>query len=140
MSASLIVAWLLMPACGAAIYLAMAPQPAPARSAAALGYGVLIGVFATAGATALLARTDTAHAFAHTAPWLAALGAAAAAHAWRRMRRRAHACAPMEKMEKWKIALFLAVPVALAWRGWLALDEVLLRPTYPWDAWDAWAV
>ena len=29
---------------------------------------------------------------------------------------------------------------SLLWRGSIIGSEVLLRPTYPWDAWDAWAV
>ena len=29
---------------------------------------------------------------------------------------------------------------SLAFRGWLMLREIWLRPTFPWDAWDAWAV
>jgi hypothetical protein len=38
-----------------------------------------------------------------------------------------------------RILLVIAM-ISLAWRSWIALREILLRPTFPWDAWDAWAV
>lgn len=136
---TLLFAWALPLACGVAAYCAVAPRE---RAAIVLGYSTVSGLLLAAAATALCARADTAHALAMTAPLLLAVLAGATALAW--WRRRASAprgtgSVPV-KMDKWTIVLLAGALLSLAWRSWLALREILLRPTYPWDAWDAWAV
>src|SRR5262249_2175913 len=94
----------------------------------------------TAAATALVARADTAHAWVHAAALLIGAGVAGAAVSYLRRRRGAPA-APDDARGTWWQELLVALALAsLVWRGSLIAGEVLLRPTYPWDAWDAWAV
>jgi len=142
MSAAFVLAWILPLVCGMAVYAAIDPRSAPGRRAAVFGYGLVLGLLLTAAATALCARADTTHAVRHTAPCLLLLALLAGATTWWRTRRavRAPLAAPPARVEKWKIVLGAAALLSLAWRSWLALREILLRPTYPWDAWDAWAV
>lgn len=106
--------------------------------AAALGNGLLLGWFLTAWLVSLLSSADTPHAFAHVAPWLGAIAVLAWAGAIALRRRQAWAVTP-PLPRAWRIAwwLFLAlIVVHLAVLG----SEALLRPTFPWDAWSAWAV
>jgi len=135
---SLVIAWVLCLAAGIALWLALNPRRGPGWCAAALGYGGVFGMLLAAGAAALAARADTAHALWRAGPLL--LGVAiAGALVWRRGRR-PESVYEEQNENKW-ISVLLGVAVAsLAWRGWTALREILLRPTYPWDAWDAWAV
>lgn len=142
MNRYMFLAWMLPFAAGFAAYAALEPKRGAGWTAAALGYGSVFGLLFTAAATTLFARSDTAHAFAHAAPWLASVALVLFAGAWRR----GHGSASpvwlphSRPLEKWKGALLAAAMVSLAWRGWIALREILLRPTFPWDAWDAWAV
>jgi hypothetical protein len=135
------MAWLLPLACGCALYRAAQPRTARGALAATFGYGLIGGMLLAGAACAFSARADTTHAWRLAAPWLIAFGAACALLAWLRARRMpAEASAPREPVQKW-----MSIPIAIAaagllWRAWLALREILLRPTYPWDAWDAWAV
>lgn len=139
MSAALCIAWLLPLAAGCGFWLALNPARGPGWFGAALGCGGALGLLLASAFTALFARADTAHAWTHAAPWLAGfafvcLGVAA----WRRQPRAA--VAPERKVKMWIIVLLLLALLSLGGRGWLALREILLRPTFPWDAWDAWAV
>ena len=141
MSGALLLAWLLPFASGVAAYCAVDARAAPGRSAALAGYGIVFGLLLASVASALRARANTAHALSAAAPALLLFALLAGSAAWWRIRRRdAVAPVPHAKLEKWKTVLIIAALLSLAWRGWLALREVLLRPTYPWDAWDAWAV
>jgi hypothetical protein len=107
----------------------------------AFGYGVVLGLLGAAAATALSARADTTHAWTHAAPWLALVAALPAAFAlYRQYRAPALTVVGGENVEYWKYAAIAAALASLFWRGSLVASEVLLRPTYPWDAWDAWAV
>jgi hypothetical protein len=62
--------------------------------------------------------------------------------AWRRGRGlpRRPAREHLQTIDKWKITFIAITTASLVWRGCIALREILLRPTFPWDAWDAWAV
>jgi hypothetical protein len=137
----LVVAWLLPLAAGCTVWLALVPRREPGWLAAAVGHGVVAGMLLAAAATSLFARADTAHAWLRAAPALAVLATIAAVVAWRRAR------APVpprlckvENANKWIRVLLAAALASLVFRGWLMLREVWLRPTFPWDAWDAWAV
>ena len=141
MSLAFVIAWLLPLAAGCAVWLALVPRRGPGWLAAALGHGIVAGMLLAAACTSLFARTDTAHAWLRAAPALAVLAAVAAVVAWRR------AFAPasprsykVENANKWIRALLATALASLVFRGWLMLREIWLRPTFPWDAWDAWAV
>ncbi len=141
MSLAFVVAWLLPLAAGCALWLALVPRREPGWLAAALGHGVVAGMLLAAAATSLFARADTVHAWLRAAPALAVAAVLAALVAWRRAR----APAPpqpykVENANKWIRVLLATALASLVLRGWLMLREVWLRPTFPWDAWDAWAV
>ena len=142
MSFALLFAWLLPCAAGVAVYAAFDARRAPGYWATAFGYGLVLGLVFAGATSDLFARADTSHAMGHA--WLPLLTfvVVAGVVAWRRRRVQtpAPAIAPSQKMEKWKIALFCTALASLAVRGFIAWREVLLRPTFPWDAWDAWAV
>ncbi len=141
MSTAYLSAWLLVLAVGMAIALALSTPRLPGRIAIVLGHGVVLGMLAAAAFTALAAQSDTAHAWLHAAPWLAVAAAAAAGiAAYRQYRAPAAAPEAGGNVEYWKYALVAVVLASLFWRGSIIASEVLLRPTYPWDAWDAWAV
>ena len=142
MSLALFVAWIIPLAAGCSVWLVANPARVPGWRAAAVGQGCVAGMLLCAAATALSARADTAHALAHAGPWLVVLTAAAAVVAWRRMRGRAPVRElPSAARPSRSLTLLLALALfSLAWRAVIALREILLRPTYPWDAWDAWAV
>jgi hypothetical protein len=142
MNLLMLAAWVLTLAAGTGAWLALQPVRVPGWRAAALGYGCVLGMLLAAGATALVARADTAHAFAHAGSWLLLFAGAAGAIAWSRMRQRLRGgfVYNASKDNKWWTLLLGLALASLAWRGAIALHEILLRPTYPWDAWDAWAV
>ncbi|MGH8042591.1 MAG: hypothetical protein ACREPN_11160 [Rudaea sp.] len=141
MNVALCIAWLLPLVAGVSLWLALNPVRRAGWLAAACGHGLVFGLLLAAAATAVFARADTAHAWLHAAPPLGILAAIAAVVAWWRMRGRASLpCTKVEKSPKWIIGLLALAMASLVWRGWLALREILLRPTFPWDAWDAWAV
>jgi hypothetical protein len=134
-------AWLLPFAAGCAVWLALVPRREPGWLASAAGHGVVAGMLLAAAATSLFARADTTHAWLRAALALAVLVMLAALVAWRRAR------VPVlpqsykvENANKWIRVLLATALASLVFRGWLMLREVWLRPTFPWDAWDAWAV
>lgn len=138
---SLLVAWLLPLVVGVALWLAIVPRRDSGWIAAALGYGGVFGMLLAAAAARAFARADTTHAWTHGAVPLAVLGVLGAVLAWRRLHdRRVAKTAKVENANKWVIALLASALASLAFRGWLMLREIWLRPTFPWDAWDAWAV
>ncbi len=139
---TLLFAWLLPWTAGFAVYCALDPRRGPGWMASAAGHGLVFGMLLAAAAADCFAREDTVHAVSHAWLPLALVALVAGAVAfWRRRgsgTQRAAAAPP--KMERWKVILVAAAVVSIAFRGYLALREILLRPTFPWDAWDAWAV
>lgn len=142
MSTALIASWLLPLAAGFACVLALSPPRREGRVIGSLGYGSVLGMLLVAAATAFTARADTAHAWVHAAPWLCGTIVVAAVAGWLRQRAsRAPASGTVdEKVDFWKNVVIAVLLASLVWRATLLAGEVLLRPTYPWDAWDAWAV
>lgn len=142
MSFALLFAWLLPIATGVAVYTAFDARRAAGYRAAALGYGIVLGLLFAGAASDLFARADTSHAMAHAWLPLTVFSLFAGVVAWRRSHSPMNVATvpPPQKMEKWKITLFCIALAALAVRGVIAWREILLRPTFPWDAWDAWAV
>jgi hypothetical protein len=121
--------------------LARGPARAPADLAAMIGGGWLIGVVIAAASARFAASADTAHAFAHAWPWLAAIGAVAWIGAVARLRGHPHGLfarpAPMRAALRavgWLLLISIATRLALL--GY----EASLRPVFPWDAWSAWAI
>ena len=108
----------------------------------ALGYGIVLGMLLGGAFVAMAAREDTRHAWSIAAPWLCGLAAAAAAIAILRQRRSpaTNAADSDEKVEYWRNTAIAVALASLLWRASILAGEVLLRPTYPWDAWNAWAV
>lgn len=138
---SIAIAWLLPFAAGIALWLAFAARRGPGWIAAAAGHGSIFGLLLAALATDCFARADTAHAWTRAALPLALFAVLAAFVAWRRMRRPAAVVVEnVENANKWITGLLAVAIASLVFRGWLMLREIWLRPTFPWDAWDAWAV
>ncbi len=106
--------------------------------AGAMGSGFLLGLFLAAGISSLIAADNTSNAFPRSAPWLTGIGliAWAAAIALRGRRERVNEIAPSTT---WRVIWWLLL-VAIAARLWVLGSEAVLRPTFPWDAWSAWAV
>lgn len=141
MSQAYLLAWVI--ACGAdsaCLFAATTPRT-PGRAGMALGYGSVAGMLLAAAFSALAGRADTAHAASAAAPWLAAIGVGAALIAMYRLRALGpRVPVPEENVDYWKNIIVALALASLVWRGSLLGSEVLLRPIYPWDAWDAWAV
>lgn len=141
MSLSYCLAWLLPWAAGTGICLAVnRGRRQPGDVAAAVGTGFLLGLFLAAALSNLLAMQNTSDAFARTAPWLAGIGLLAwvAVFAFRHPSRSPvlldSAGGPAGRV------LWCLLLVAILVRLDATLGEALLRPTFPWDAWSAWAV
>lgn len=138
------IGWLLPLAAGAAALLALSPRRFGGWVFMVLGYGIVLGVLLAAAVTSLTARADTQQAWKHAAPWLVVITVLLAFIAWFRFRRVAKTsitkgvAAGRPVWWKWVLAAFAIG--SLVTRAAIMLNEVLLRPTYPWDAWDAWAV
>jgi succinate dehydrogenase hydrophobic anchor subunit len=127
-------------AAGTALWRVVDTRRGPGASAAALGHGLVFGCLLAAAATAALARADTQHALRYAAPALGVLALVGGVVAWRRYPRAAIEPARQEHTAPWVRWLLAIAFASLACRGWLALREIWLRPIFPWDAWDAWAV
>jgi hypothetical protein len=151
MSASYLIAGLLPLLAGMVVYVAFSPQRAAGWRSAVLGHGSVFGLLLVSAATALGARSDTAHAWLHASPWLLGFTLIAGLVAWWRIRARAlrnplagivrdlpesdRSVTPL-----WQRVTLGVLLASLLWRALIALREIWLRPLYPWDAWTAWAV
>ena len=141
MSVQYVLAWLLPWISGCGICLALnRGRREPGDLAAAIGLGFVVGVFLAAALSCALASDDTARAFARAAPWLAGIGLLA----WTAVfvfRESAPAPVFLAKAEGigWRVFWCLLL-IAILMRLGVIASETLLRPTFPWDAWAAWAV
>jgi hypothetical protein len=141
MSVAFVLAWFLPWATGSGICLALnRGRRKPGDLAAALGMGFLLGIFLAAGLTSLLAPGNTAAAFERCAPWLAGIGLLAwiAVLVFRDPAQSPSLVASADGLG-WRLLWFLLL-LAIVMRLAVIGSEVLLRPTFPWDAWSAWAV
>jgi hypothetical protein len=140
MSLSYLLAWLLPWATGTGICLAInRGWRRPGDVAAALGTGFVLGVFLAAAIASVVAQDRTAQAFAASAPWLAGFGVLAWLAVVFFRERGAVSTSPVPLARAWRIVWCLLLAAILLRLHALA-SEALLRPTFPWDAWSAWAV
>ena len=138
---TLVFTWLLAWMAGIAFYCAFDPRRGTGldclRRRPRLVFGMLL-----AGAMAdFFARDDTAAcvssrvvAARHRRGARGGVGVLAQARDGFGIRRRA----AFGKVENY--TFIAAGLLSVVYRGYLASREILLRPTFPWDAWDAWAV
>lgn len=140
MSFSYLLAWTLPWLAGTGIWLLLnRGVRAPGDVAAALGSGFLLGVLLTGVLASLLAGNDTLHALATTAPWLAGIALLAWVGAF--ALRNGHRMGVSEERPKVALrVLWWVLLAAVVLRLGALGSEALLRPTFPWDAWSAWAV
>ncbi|HET9033919.1 MAG TPA: hypothetical protein VFN25_13575 [Dokdonella sp.] len=141
MSLGYCLAWLLPWVTGAGICLALnRGRRLPGDLAAAAGTGFLLGLFLAAVLGKLLALENTGATFARVAPWLAGIGilAWAAVFAFRHPSRSPSLLASADGFVG-RLLWFLLLAAILI-RLDAIVAEALLRPTFPWDAWSAWAV
>jgi hypothetical protein len=136
-----IAAWLLPALVGSGIWFALRDRPRGLGDIpAAIGAGWLIGLVVATLCARFAAVADTAHTFARTWPWCAAIGLVAWIVAIARMRRMPVGLPRSESASsngmRWVWWLLLIWIVA---RILLIGDEASLRPVFPWDAWSAWA-
>ncbi len=143
MTTAYLLTWFVAIAAGTLPMLGLSVSMRAGRTATVCGYGIVFGMLLAAAATALTARADTTQAWVQAAPWLVAFAVVAAAAAYWTQWRTPRVQPPPEVDDESVYWPRLAAIVALAsliWRGSILASEVLLRPTFPWDAWDAWAV
>ncbi len=100
------------------------------------GYGYLVGLFLTTLGLRLWSLCGIPLNFNGLAAALAGLTLAGAGLAWRQPARRRPATPAVGRAEPLIVALLLGL---LALRYGTILQEVVLRPLYPWDAWMNWA-
>jgi len=106
--------------------------------AAAAGAGFIVGLVVVALIASMIAGAETTRAFARVAPWLSAVGVLAWVAAFA-MRGRHELRIDTGWAPGWRLLWWLLVAGILLRLGMLG-SEALLRPTFPWDAWSAWAV
>jgi hypothetical protein len=141
MNLAFVLAWLLPWATGSGICLALnRGRRKPGDLAAALGMGFLLGIFLAAALASLLAVGNTTAAFTRCAPWLAGIGLLAwiAVFVFRDPTQSRQLFSGMGGAG-WRL-LWCLLLTAIVMRLAVIGSEVLLRPTFPWDAWSAWAV
>ncbi len=141
MSLNYVLAWLLPWVTGCGICLALnRGRREPGDLVAATGMGLLVGIFIAAALSCMLAAGNTVAAFSRAAPWLAGIGLLAwtAVFVFREPSR-TPALFAKAGSTGWRLfwgLLLLAILVRLS----VIASETLLHPTFPWDAWAAWAV
>ena len=141
MSLNYVLAWLLPWITGCGICLALnRGRRKPGDLVAAIGMGFLLGVFLAAALSRMFAAENTASAFSLGAPWLAGIGLLAwtAAFVFRDPSP-SHALIAKVDGIGWRLFWGLLLIAILIRLGVIA-SETLLHPTFPWDAWAAWAV
>ncbi|WP_440221808.1 hypothetical protein ACQQ2N_11965 [Dokdonella sp. MW10] len=139
MSLSYVLAWLLPWVTGTGICFAVTRGPRTWSDAvAAAGTGFIVGFVLVSLLGSWVAADDVTAAFTRTAPWLTGIGVLAWSAAVALRRRR---ILPLEGSlpTAWRVVWWLAAAAIVVRLGVLA-GEAWLRPTFPWDAWSAWAV
>ncbi|ANB19173.1 hypothetical protein [Dokdonella koreensis] len=145
MSLTYLAAWLLPWLAGSGLVFAvLRPSLRGADAATVAGYGYFVGLLIAAGLASVLARDDVVQTFARVAPWLGAIAVVAwGAGVWLRRHRPGRALSRPEHDApacRWLRLATAALLALIGWRIGLLAADVLLRPTFPWDAWAAWQV
>jgi hypothetical protein len=136
MTFAYVLAWLTPVLLGSAVVALLCGLPrTPAQWAYVLGCGFVLGALLCALAVAPLGRVAVARIVPTLAPILLPLALGAWVWVWLRPRASV-AAVPAEGGRLHP--LLWALLALLAVRVWLMMDEILLRPMYPWDAWAAW--
>lgn len=134
------IAWLLPLVAGSGVVIAVGGGGRkPGNPCATAGTGFLIGVFMAGILCSLTARENVQDAFADAAPWLAAIAILAWVAALGLRGKPWPVRSPVASGTGWRVLWWLLLLV-ICLRAKVLADEVLLRPTFPWDAWAAWAV
>ncbi len=136
----ILIAWLLPLLAGMGLWqIALGRAHGTAQWAGVVGYGYVVGMLLAGALTAALSSGDTQHALRHAGSVLALIAAIGWAWSWKFGT--AKATLPSHApLLSWHRLLFFLLIVLLLIRVFVLLDEVWLRPTFPWDAWAAWAV
>jgi len=128
------IAWITPLAFGSAIVALLQGRLRAGHALAqTAGYGFMLGALACSIGVALLGRIDVARVVPALAPALLALALGGWVWAWLR----ADTGGIAAQRSRIHPLLWLLL-VLLAARAALMIDEILLRPMYPWDAWAAW--
>lgn len=137
LACSVLLPWLL-----GTLIMCLLPWQRPRPVTLLLGHGYLVGLVATSLLIRAFSATNTALEFWPLAACLAAMSAAAAyliarfrpaTVQWRSSN------AQRSQAPAWAVAVVLLLCILLGLRFYFIAQEVLLRPLFPWDAWDSWA-
>ncbi len=134
------IAWLLPSLAGMGLWQLVFGRPRGAELwAGVIGYGYLIGLIFAAAFSAVFAYADTQHVLRHVGPPLVLLAAISWTWSWR-FQKKPVLLQTLEPQQTWQRIVFFLLLAILLLRAVVLIDEVWLRPTFPWDAWSAWAV
>jgi hypothetical protein len=129
------IAWITPLLLGTGVVAMLVGRPrTPTAYAGTLGDGFVLGALLCALAVAALGRIDVSRIVPALSPILLALGIAA----WTWALLRPHSTAVIPRDEGRLHPLLWILLALLAVHAALMMDEILLRPMYPWDAWAAW--
>jgi hypothetical protein len=136
----ILIAWLLPLLAGMGLWqMALGRARGPTQWAGVVGYGYLVGMLLAGALTAALCWGDTRHALRDAGPALAMIAVIGWAWSWKSGVTKA-ALPSYAPLRSWHRLMFFFLIALLLIRAFVLLDEVWLRPTFPWDAWAAWAV
>ena len=140
MTLSYLIAWILPLALGSGLWACACGIPRRGATwLAAIGGGFLLGNFTIALMVGVCHGAVIATLFGRLASVAALLAIAAWFAAWRWRRDVGQGALYVDvRLPKWGWLIGLLF-VLLAVRAVLMMDEILLRPLYPWDAWWAWS-
>jgi hypothetical protein len=137
--AILVLCWTSMLLAGMGLWQALVGAPRRfAQWASTVGYGYVLGAIMAGLLSACF--SDSAHVVVHAAPWLGAIAMLTWGWAYRKRRLVVQSAPLPVRLVGMRLLLCVVLLILLLARAWLIADEAWLRPTFPWDAWSAWAV
>lgn len=136
---SLLLPWLL-----GTLVISLTPSQRPRPVTLVLGHGYLIGLIVMSLLVRGFSATGIALEFWPLATCLAALSAGAMYRLIRARNtaiqwRNAAAAGLRSPVPAWVTVVTVVLCLLIGLRFYLIAQEVLLRPLFPWDAWDSWA-
>ena len=136
----ILLAWVLPLLAGMGVWrVVLGRARGTAQWAGVVGYGYLAGMLLAGALTAALSSGDTQHAARHAGPALALIAITGWAWSWKFGAAKAALPSDTPLRSGHRLLFFFLIALLLI-RAFVLLDEVWLRPTFPWDAWAAWAV